>query len=194
MGKLITIILLILLSLLLNCSDQKAQEQILFDFESPSELDQLDWECHTMNSLSDEHPTRGLKSLKLELYPSDGEDYLGLTPIIRQKNWSGFKYFCFDIYNPEAKQEQISLRIDDKKNYPDYNDRYNKSIILEPGINRLCIPLNEMDTSGTKRKINLQNIYKVLIFKANPEKKIGQIRLGGINWVVAPSFESKNHN
>jgi hypothetical protein len=172
MGKLITIILLILLSFLLNCSDQKTQEQILFDFESPSELDQLEWKCHTMYSLSDEHSTHGVKSLKLELYPSDGEDYPGLTPIIRQKNWSGFKYFCFDIYNPEAKQEQISLRIDDKKDYPDYNDRYNTSIILVPGINRLCIPLNEIVTSGTMRKINLQNIDKVLIFMSNPEKQV----------------------
>ncbi|MFZ3137755.1 MAG: hypothetical protein WA126_10245 [Thermodesulfovibrionales bacterium] len=172
MGKSITIILLILLSFLLNCSDQKAREQILFDFESPSELDQLEWECHTMYSLSDEHRTHGLKSLKLELYPSDGEDYLGLTPIITKNNWSGFKYFCFDIYNPGVRQEQISLRIDDKKDYPDYNDRYNQSINLKSGQNNICIPLNEMATSATNRKINLQNIYKVLLFMSNPEKKV----------------------
>lgn len=172
MGKSITIILLILLSFLLNCSDQKAREQILFDFESPSELDQLEWKCHTMYSLSDEHPTHGLKSLKLELYPSDGEDYPELTPIITKNNWSGFKYFCIDIYNPGVRQEQISLRIDDKKDYPDYKDRYNQSIMLEPGINRLCIPLNEMVTSGTNRKINLRNIYNLLLFMENPEERV----------------------
>ena len=172
MGKSITIILLILLSFLLNCSDQKAPEQILLDFESPSELDKLKWNCHTMYSLSDEHPAHGLKSLKLEIYPSDGQDYLGLTPIITKNNWSGFKYFCFDIYNPGVRQEQISLRIDDRKDYPDYEDRYNKSINLKSGQNSICISLNEMATSATNRKINLQNIYRVLIFKANPEKKV----------------------
>jgi hypothetical protein len=172
MGKLTTIILLVLLSFLLNCSDQKAREQILFDFESPSELDKLKWSCHTMYSLSDEHSAHGLKSLIIELYPSGGEDYPGLTPIITKNDWSGFKYFCIDIYNPEARQEQISLRIDDKKDYPDYNDRYNKSINLKSGQNSMCIPLNEMATSATNRKIKLQNIYRVLIFKTNPEKKV----------------------
>jgi hypothetical protein len=172
MGKSITIILLILLFFLLNSSVQKAPEQILLDFESPSELDKLEWSCHTMYYLSDEHPMHGLKSLKLELYPSDGEDYPGLTPIITKNNWSGFKYFCIVIYNPEVIQEQISLRINDKKDYPDYEDRYNQRINLKPGQNSICIPLNKMATSATNRKIKLQNIYRVLIFKANPEKKI----------------------
>jgi len=160
------------MSFLLNCSDQKTREQILFDFESPSELDKLEWKCHTMYSLSNEHSAHGLKSLKLELYPSDGEDYPGLTPIITKNNWSGFKYFCLDIYNPEARQEQISIRIDDRKDYPDYEDRYNQRINLKSGQNSICISLNEMATSATNRKINLQNIYRVLIFKANPEKKV----------------------
>jgi hypothetical protein len=172
MGRSITIILLILMSFLLNCSDQKTREQILFDFESLSELDKLEWKCHTMYSLSNEHSAHGLKSLKLELYPSDGEDYPGLTPIITKNNWSGFKYFCLDIYNPEARQEQISIRIDDRKDYPDYEDRYNQRINLKSGQNSICISLNEMATSATNRKINLQNIYRVLIFKANPEKKV----------------------
>jgi hypothetical protein len=171
MIKSITIIFLILLFFLINCSDQKTQEQILLDFELPSELDKLEWSCHTMYSLSDEHPTHGLKSLKLELYPSDGEDYPGLTPIITKNNWSGFKYFYFDIYNPEARQEQIYLRIDDRKDYPDYEDRYNQRINLKPGQNSICISLNEMATSATNRKINLHNIYRELIFKPNPEKK-----------------------
>jgi len=66
----------------------------------------------------------------------------------------------------------LAFALDDKKDYPDYKDRYNQSINLKSGQNSICISLNEMATSGTNRKINLQNIYRVLIFKANPEKKV----------------------
>ena len=55
-----------------------------------------------MYSISGEHPSHGSKSLKLELYPSDRPDYPGLTPIIRENNWSDFKALSFDIYNPEG--------------------------------------------------------------------------------------------
>jgi len=125
-----------------------------------------------MYSLSDQHPTHGSNSLKLELNPFDKPDYPGLSPIISINDWSRYNKFCFDIYNPQDQQIQISIRIDDKKDYPDFADRYNKSILLDRGINRLCVPLDKMVTSGTVRNINLKKIYRILLYKANPEKRV----------------------
>src|SRR4030042_3271253 len=170
MGKLIRIsFLTIPLIFLLKCSNEINQERILFDFESDSELDRIHWECHTLFFLSDKHASHGKRSLKMELYPSD---YPGLTPILKENDWRGFKALCFDIYNPEEKQVQISVRIDDKKDYPDYKDRYNKSFILNQGMNQISIPLNSLVTSGKDRNLNLKNIYRLLIFTASPEKRV----------------------
>lgn len=170
MKKLTNICFFAILSFyLLGCDINPAREHILFDFESPSELDQLEWSCHTMYSLSDEHATHGSKSLQLELYPTH---YPGLTPILKKKDWSAYKVLSFDIYNPEEKNVQISVRIDDHKDYPDYKDRYNKRFILNQGMNRISIPLNTLVTSGTSRNLNLKNIYRLLIFTANPEKRV----------------------
>lgn len=173
MKKLINICFFTILSLyFLGCDINPAREHILFDFESPSELDQLEWNCHTMYSISDEHPSHGSKSLKLELYPSDKQDYPGLTPVIRENNWSDFKTLSFDIYNPERNNISVTLRIDDRKDYPEYKERYNKRFILEPGMNYIRVPLNTLVTSGTGRILNLKKIYRLLIFMANPERKI----------------------
>lgn len=170
MGKLITIIFLTILPIfLLNCNNNTAQERILFDFESDSELDRIHWSCHTLLSLSSEHVTHGKRSLKMELYPSD---YPGLDPKIEANDWRGFKALCFDIYNPENKKVQISVRIDDRKDYPEYKGRYNKRFIMNQGMNQISIPLNTLVTSGTDRNLNLKNIYRLLIFTANPEKKV----------------------
>jgi hypothetical protein len=156
---------------LLNCHDNTAKERVLFDFESLSELDQLEWNCHTMYSISGEHPSHGSKSLKLELYPSARPDYPGLTPILKERNWSAYKVLSFDIYNPQKHEAPIAIRIDDRE-YPEYPDRYNKSIILQPGANHLSIPLNTAITSGTLRRLDLREIHNFLIFMAYPEKRV----------------------
>jgi hypothetical protein len=166
-GKFILIILSLLL--LLNCYGSTPKELVLFDFESDSELDQLRWKCHTLFSLSDEHATHGKRSLKLELFPSD---YPGLTPMLKENDWGRYKALCFDIYNPGEKQIQVSVRIDDKNGYPDYAEQYNKSFNINPGMNQMSIPLNTLVTSGTERKLDLKNIYRVLIFMVRPEKKV----------------------
>ncbi|MEW6417428.1 MAG: hypothetical protein AB1480_04820 [Nitrospirota bacterium] len=170
MGKLIKIIFSILFPIfLLNCHSNTPKELVVFDFESDSELDRIHWECHALFFLSDEHVTHGKRSLKMELYPSD---YPGLTPIFKENDWRGFKALCFDIYNPEEKQVQVSVRVDDKKDYPEYKDRYNKRFILNQGMNQISIPLNTLVTSGKDRNLNLKNIYRLLIFTASPEKRV----------------------
>ncbi len=142
---------------------------MLFDFESDAELDRFHWKCHTLFSLSDDHVTHGKRSLRLELYPSD---YPGLAPMIEINNWGGYKALCFDISNPEKKELGISVRIDDREDYPDYEDRYTKSFILKPGMNPMRIPLDSLVTSGTGRSLDLRRIYRVFIFMAHPEKPV----------------------
>jgi hypothetical protein len=156
----------------LGCDIDPAREHILFDFESPSELDQLEWNCHAMYSISDERPSHGSKSLKLELYPFNKPDYPGLTPMIKENNWSGFNELSFDIYNPDGQSITVSVRIDDKKDYPEYKERYNKRFILDPGMNNIRVPFNTLVTSGTGRTLKLKEIQRLLIFIANPDRKI----------------------
>ncbi|MFQ6032509.1 MAG: hypothetical protein ACE5K2_06265, partial [Candidatus Zixiibacteriota bacterium] len=123
----------------------------------------------TLFSLSDEQATHGEKSLRLELYPSD---YPGLTPMIEKRDWSRYDALRFDIYNPQYEAVTLTVRIDDRKDYPNYADRYNKRFILKPGINHVRIPLDTFVTSGTDRKLDLKNIYRVLIFMARPERRV----------------------
>ena len=66
----------------------------------------------------------------------------------------------------------MTVRIDDSKDYPDYADRYNKTFYLQPGANTISIPIDMLITSGTKRKLNLKMIYRVLIFMAKPNEKV----------------------
>ena len=163
------ILIIMGLFLFVGCGGSAPGERLLFDFESDAELDRFQWRCFTLFSLSDEQATHGEKSLRLELYPSD---YPGLAPMLYENDWRGYKAFRFDIYNPEENELRVSVRIDDRKDYPNYKDRYNRSFILKPGMNRMKIPLDTLVTSGTDRKLNLTKIYQVLIFMTRPERKV----------------------
>jgi hypothetical protein len=141
---------------------------MLFDFESDEELDNFQWKCHTLFSLCGEHVTHGKRSLRLELYPSD---YPGIEPLLGVNDWEHYKVFAFDIFNRQPTGINITVRIDDRQDYPDHEDRFNRSFMLEPGPNRVRIPLDGLATSGNRRTLDLKGIYRVFIFMAHPEER-----------------------
>ncbi len=138
-----------------------------YDFESEEILDTLSWKCKTIFSLSDKHPTSGKKCLKLALYPSP---YPGIVLNNFNPDWSKNTILKFDIYNSEDISLRLTIRIDDAEN-PSYDDRYNHSIILNPGKNRISILFSSLVTTGTDRDINLANIHKVILFIIQPSQK-----------------------
>jgi len=91
--------------------------------------------------------------------------------MIEENDWSAFRSVCFDVYNPQQKDMEITVRIDDQKNWPDYADRYNKGFRLVKGSNRIEIPLNTLVTSGTRRGMDLKSIHRFLLFMVNPQEK-----------------------
>ncbi len=150
------------------CSSDKSSELMLFDFESDADLDQFSWKCHTLFSLSERHVTHGTKSLKIEFYPSG---YPGWAPKININNWSKYTAVYFDIYNPGNDEFFMAVRIDDSKDYPEYEDRYNRRLAIKPGHSQIKIFLKSLITSGTDRELNQKNICRFLLFMVNPEKK-----------------------
>jgi hypothetical protein len=155
--------------LTLGCSGPKPGDIVLNDFESDADLDRLHWRCHVLYSLSPEHATRGSRSLRMELYPSE---YPGLTPFLGVKDWRGFSAIGFDIFNPGEREVRLTLRIDDREKTPEYGDRYNEAIVLKPGPNRVVKVLADLKTSGSKRPLNLGRIYRFLMFVVRPQEKI----------------------
>jgi hypothetical protein len=146
----------------------RQSERVLFDFESEAELNYLHWKCHALLSLSPEHATHGKQSLRMELFP---DEYSGFAPMIENTDWRGYETFCFDIYNRQGRPVPLTVRIDDKKDYPDYDDRYNKTFVLKPGLNTVSIPLCSLMTSGTRGNLNLGTIYRVIVFLVRPEER-----------------------
>jgi hypothetical protein len=160
---------LIIMAILISCNKTAPEEAILLDFESNAELDQLHWSCHTLYSLSDDHATHGSKSLKLDIFPSD---YPGMNFVPAIKDWRDYKQLSFDVYNPLQESVTMTVRIDDKKDYPEYNDRYNKGFVLNRGNNHVVILLDSLLTSVANRHLNIAHIHRLFIFVGHPKVKL----------------------
>jgi hypothetical protein len=153
----------------INCSSGAPEERIINDFESEDELDRLDWSCHTLYTLVPEHATHGSRSIKLELFPSE---WPGISPRISRRNWSAYRELVFDVYNPGVNDVLLSVRIDDRPDYPEFPDRYTGRFPLAPGKSHIAVPLSSLATPSPARKLNLRNICRLVIFVSHPKEKV----------------------
>jgi len=65
----------------------------------------------------------------------------------------------------------MGVRIDDRKDYPDYNERYSSGYLIKKGSNHITIQLDTLVTSGSNRYLDLAHIYRVYFFMRHPEIK-----------------------
>ena len=158
---------LILILLMLTYIGCESQPIFHYDFENEDVFYRIHCKCKTNPTISDKHSTLGKKSLKLELYPSK---YSGISFVNFNHDWSKFLFMKVDIFNEEKTTLNFSIRIDDKIN-PEYSDRYNNTLVLNPGANYISIALDRLITSGTNRRLNKNRIEKIIFFVVMPEEK-----------------------
>lgn len=158
-----------MLGLLNGCTKSTPHELMLFDFENDSDLDHLEWRCHTLYSLSSNHSTHGSMSLKMDLFPSD---YPGLYSLLLVKNWRTYNILSFDIYNTAQQAVQITVRIDDQKKNQEYADRYSRNFMIASGQNKITIPLTTLLTKDSKRHLDLSHIHRLYIFASHPTTRL----------------------
>lgn len=96
----------------------------------------------------------------LEVDPSAGGGGVSFSPI--EANWSNCQ--ALDIGVVAEGLLRLGIRLDDEQSSSDYEDRFNKSIWLEAGIQNISIPFEEIVQTPAGRKLDLANLRRLLIF------------------------------
>lgn len=140
------------------------KSNILFDFESPADLEKLNWECHKWFELSTEHATSGKHSLKASFPPGQypGIEFEAILP-----DWSHYDYLQMDIFNPQKEEIRLHVRIDDHKSDWEYANRFDLDFVLKPGMNPISIPTNSIKTNLHPYPLNLKKIERLIVFVPN---------------------------
>jgi len=133
---------------------------LIGSFESRFEMDRWGGKDSEI-SLSTSHATNGRYSLKADLLPGE---YPGISLNYLKRDWQGYDRLAFDVFLEGNSSLRITVRINDKDHNDEYDDRYNKSFVLDPGSNEVVIDLKEVKVAPKGRNMDMGNIVNTCIF------------------------------
>ena len=94
-------------------------------------------------------------------------------------DWTGQEALILEVFLPGERKIRLGLRIDDGKNTMLFKDRFNRSVVLEPGLNRLRISMAEIVAGPEERELDISSIDRIVIFPIGVEDRC-EIYLGPV--------------
>ena len=96
-------------------------------------------------------------------------------------DWSGHAALVLELFHPGERTIEVALRIDDEMDSERYQDRFNRRLFLEPGFNRIRIPMEEILAGPAERELDTSSIDRLILFAVEPvggyEVFLGPLRL-----------------
>ncbi len=122
---------------------------------------------------SPDHGAADSPSLRIEL---GTERFSGVSLNRLPADWRRFDTLSVSLFNPGSEPLPLTLRINDLKHERGdnaYADRYNTSLLLQPGPNRFELPLSEVAGAPRQRAMDMGRIHRVMLFAVNlPEPRV----------------------
>lgn len=155
------------------------QFPLLSGFETPFE--QTRWGGKSRRYIDQEVVYRGQQSLRVELvagwYPGV---FLNFFPA----DWRDYAALQMQVHLPLSEPLELHLRIHDQ-NHRDFNnlhrDRFNLTLLLEPGWNRIRVLLADVASAPRGRELDLRRVAGVGLFAVSLENSqvitIDEVRL-----------------
>jgi hypothetical protein len=140
----------------------KQQFPLLSGFETPLELGR--WGGNSSRRLDRQFIYSGAASLRVDL---NTDRYSGLTLKHFPGDWSRHRALRFQLYNPQAEEFELHFRIHDqqhRENNNRYTDRFNTSLLLQPGWTELEFPLATVARAPRGRQMDLSKIAGIVLF------------------------------
>lgn len=143
------------------------QFPLLSGFETPFE--QTRWGGKSRRNIDQQVVYRGQKSLRVELvsgwYPGV---FLNFFPA----DWRGYAALQMYVHHPLVEPLELHLRIHDQ-HHRDFDnlhrDRFNSTLLLEPGWNRIRVLLADVASAPRGRELDLRRVAGVGLFAVSLE-------------------------
>ncbi|WP_148863679.1 VanZ family protein [Marinobacter fonticola] len=120
---------------------------------------------------STEHTFENDFSLRIELGTNF---YTGAALDNLPDDWRNYEALVVTIFNPERTPVDMTLRVNDvvhDRGRNAYNDRYNRRLPLQSGMNRVRIPLSEIRDAPASRTMDMDEIRRLVIFTTQLEQR-----------------------
>lgn len=79
-------------------------------------------------------------------------------------DWSGFTTLALDVFCPGSRPAMVRLAVDDRLERRERVMRFDRPYVLEPGLNRLRIPLEEIRQGPLLRTLDTDRVRLVTLY------------------------------
>jgi hypothetical protein len=156
---------------------------VLFRFDSALELLFVRPRDATLELVRAPQDWSGFAGRRVGLLTFEPSRYPGLAIFEFHHDWERYGFLDWDLFLPGSDGVEVILRIDDVHSDGRYKDRFNVKVPLQPGPNRLRIPLAEVRVAPESRGMDMSAIQAVILYVVRPEAPlrllIGDLKLVG---------------
>ncbi len=85
-------------------------------------------------------------------------------------DWSGYDRLVFDAYSELDEPVELSFRVNDIHHDQRYADRFNRTVVIHPGANRITFALDEIERGPRHRRMDMKHIRNATLFAIRPQK------------------------
>ena len=147
--------------IVLDRMEARNRMPLLAGFETARELGR--WETSGGSlTRSRAHATGGQWSGRFEITGPD--PYPGLTLRDAPPDWSAAQAWELDCYLEGSEPAALHVRMDDREEQPVYGERFQVSIPLEPGANRIRLPVSDFGYTSGGRPMDLKTMSRCVLF------------------------------
>jgi VanZ family protein len=143
---------------------------ILSDFETSFQTDR--WSRSDQLKRVDRPVRQGAWAMRVQL---SIDKYSGASLFYFPRDWSGYRWLHFSVYNPVSETLMLYCRIHDSlhaRHGRVYQDRYNTGFVLDSGWNDLRISLEDVRAAPQGREMDMQQIRGFAIFVMNQPRPL----------------------
>jgi len=144
------------------------QFPLLSGFETPFEIGR--WGGNSARRLDRDIRASGSAALRVDL---NTDRYSGLALRHFPADWSRHRALSLHLYNPQPVPFELHFRIHDqahRSNGNRYSDRFNTSLVLQPGWTELEFSLAEVAKAPKGRQMELSKIAGIVLFVGKLEE------------------------
>ena len=98
--------------------------------------------------------------------------YSGLTFDEPYPDWSGRRQLAFAVVSDLDRPLELVIRVHDAAHDQRYADRFNRQLRIEPGVNRIAIPIEDIRRAPDRREMDLGRIRGIVIFVYKLERPL----------------------
>jgi VanZ family protein len=98
---------------------------------------------------------------RLDLAPGR---YPGVTFDEPYPDWTGYHRLAFTVVSDLGDALSLTIRVHDAFHDQRFQDRFNRSFVIHPGVNRIEIPLDEIRRAPDRREMDMRRIRGIILF------------------------------